>query len=458
MMMHTYAQGLVSPASFWLGGCIKVRGPRAHRSGLCLGGIALGGEVDLAVLVLVEEEHVSAEANGSEAEDPGEGLGGLGAAGAVEGGGIEQGEGVLDVVAAHVVGGPVVAGLLLEALLASGGELDHLLAELVDLDVLVVVVVVVVVVAVVVVGILVDLLARDGLVGADKRLSGVGEGAAVAVLGVGCEAVGGGDGAAAIHEHAEADLLAAIGAVGADEVVDVTIGVALELGALKVLLDLEVLLALVLDAVVLAGRRDALVVVVLLVVLAVVVVVVVVAVLVLVLLHLPLVLAGLAGDFALVLLISHLGLSPGVEEFVHGGDVRGAGAAAGGGAEGELDGVVGDEGTHVVSAALLAEGGGGVARGETDGVLPHPGVVALLLLLLVLVVLVELTDLGAADVLGIAHHALVGADGLGAAVDLAVGAAGGDGGGGEEEGSNGELHLGCRGGGFGFVKVELNEL
>ena len=434
-----------------------MRGPRAHRSGLCLGGIALGGEVDLAVLVLVEEEHVSAEANGGEAEDPGEGLGGLGAAGAVEGGGIEQGEGVLDVVAAHVVGGPVVAGLLLEALLASGGELDHLLAELVDLDVLVVVVVVVVVavVVVVVVGILVDLLARDGLVGADKRLSGVGEGAAVAVLGVGCEAVGGGDGAAAIHEHAEADLLAAIGAVGADEVVDVTIGVALELGALKVLLDLEVLLALVLDAVVLAGRRDALVVVVLLVVLA---VVVVVAVLVLVLLHLPLVLAGLAGDFALVLLISHLGLSPGVEEFVHGGDVRGAGAAAGGGAEGELDGVVGDEGTHVVSAALLAEGGGGVARGETDGVLPHPGVVALLLLLLVLVVLVELTDLGTADVLGIAHHALVGADGLGAAVDLAVGAAGGDGGGGKEEGSNGELHLGCRGGGFGFVKVELNEL
>ena len=424
----------------------SARTKSAHRSGLCLGGIALGGEVDLAVLVLVEEEHVSAEANGGEAEDPGEGLGGLGAAGGVEGGGIEQGEGVLDVVAAHVVGGPVVAGLLLEALLASGGELDHLLAELVDLDVLVVVVVVIVVVVavvvVVVVGILVDLLARDGLVGADKRLSGVGEGAAVAVLGVGCEAVGGGDGAAAIHEHAEADLLAAIGAVGADEVAGVTIVVAIELGALKVLLDLEVLLALVLDAVVLAGRRDALVVVVLLVVLA-VVVVVVVAVLVLVLLHLPLVLAGLAGDLALVLLLSHLGLSVGVEEVHHGGDVLGAVVAAGGGAEGELDGVVGDEGTHVVSAALLAEGGGGVARGELDGVLPHPGVVALLLLVLVLVVLVELTDLGTADVLGIAHHALVGADGLGAAVDLAVGAAGGDGGGGEEEGSNGELHLGC---------------
>ncbi len=434
-----------------------MRAPKAHRSGLCLGGIALGGEVDLAVLVLVEVEHVSAEANGGEGEDPGEGLGSSrAAAGGAEGGGIEQGEGVLDVVAAHVVGGPVVAGILVEALLARGGELDHLLAELVDLDVLVVVVVVVVVVAVVVVvlvvGILVDLLARDGLVGADERLLGVGEFAAVAVLGVGCEAVGGRDGAAAILEHAEADLRAAIGAVGADEVVDV-IAVALELGALKVLLDLEVLLALVLDAVVLAGRRDALVVVVLLVVLAVVVLVAV-----LVLLHLPLVLAGLAGDLALVLLLLHLGLGVGVEEVHHGGEVRGAVAAALGGAEGELDGVVGDEGTLVLSAALLAEGGGGVARGELDGVLPHPGVVALLLLLLVLVVLVELTDLGAADVLGIAHHALVGADGLGAAVDLAVGAAGGDGGGGEEEGSNGELHLGCRGGGFGFVKVELNEL
>ena len=170
-------------------------------------------------------------------------------------------------------------------------------------------------------------------------------------------------------------------------------------------------------------------------------------VLVLVLVHLGLVLALLAGDLALVLLLLHLGLGVGVEEVHHGGEVAGASLSAGGGAEGELDGVVGDEGTELVSAALLADGGGGVARVELDGVLVHPGDVALLLLLvLVLVGVLEVTDLVAADVLGVAHHALGGADGLGAAVDLAVGAAAGDGGDGEEEGSNGELHLGYWGG------------
>ena len=162
-----------------------------------------------------------------------------------------------------------------------------------------------------------------------------------------------------------------------------------------------------------------------------------------VLVHLGLVLALLAGDLALVLLLLHLGLGVGVEEVHHGGEVAGASLAAGGGAEGELDGVVGDEGTELVSAALLADGGGGVARVELDGVLVHPGDVALLLLLvLVLVVgVLEVTDLVAADVLGVAHHALGGADGLGAAVDLAVGAAAGDGGDGEVIGHKGQRCL-----------------
>ena len=383
----------------------------------------------------MEVEHVSAEADGGEGEDPGEGLGGGSGSGA-EGGGVHGGEGLLDVGAGLVVGAPVVVGLLVEALLALGGELVDLLAELVDLNVLVVVVVVVIV------GILVDLLARDGLGAADDGLVGEGEGAAVGVLGEGLEAVGGGDGAATVLEHAEADLLSVGGAVGADEVVDV-LAVALELGALEVALDLELLLALVLHAVVLG-----------LVALVHVVLLVVVLVLVLVLVHLAL----LAGDLALVLLLLHLGLGVGVEEVHHGGEVAGASLAAGGGAEGELDGVVGDEGTELVSAALLADGGGGVARVELDGVLVHPGDVALLLLLvLVLVGVLEVTDLVAADVLGVAHHALGGADGLGAAVDLAVGAAAGDGGDGEEEGGNGELHLEWMGW-IDFVKVELNEL
>ena len=196
---------------------------------------------------------VSTEADGGEGEDPGEGLGGGSGSGA-EGGGVHGGEGLLDVGAGLVVGAPAVVGLLVEALLALGGELVvDLLAELVDLNVLVVVVVVVVVIVVVVlvvvVGILVDLLARDGLGAADDDgLVGEGEGAAVGVLGEGLEAVGGGDGAATVLEHAEADLLSVGGAVGADDV----LAVALELGALEVALDLELLLALALHAVVLA--------------------------------------------------------------------------------------------------------------------------------------------------------------------------------------------------------------
>ena len=243
----------------------------------------------------------------------------------------------------------------------------------------------------------------------------------------------GADGAAFVREHAQADLLAVVGAVGADEVHIHVALVALPLSALEVLLELEFVI-LVLDAVVLAHGLVALV----HVVVFVVVLVLVLPVLVLVL---DLVLALLAGHLALVLLGLHLGLGVHVEEVIHPGEVPAAVLAAVGGADGELDGVVGDEATEII----FWDGEGGVARFEPDLVLVHPGDILLLVIVVVVAVsavLVEVTNLVAANVLGVAHQALGGADGLGAAVELAVGAAAGDGGDGEEEGSDGELHLG----------------
>ena len=113
---------------------------RNAANGLSLGGITLGGEVDLALLVLVEVEDVSAEGGGGDGEDPGEGLGGLsGVVAVAEDGGegaVNTGEDILHVGAGLVVGAPVVGGRLVEALLALGGLPVELLAELVDVHVL----------------------------------------------------------------------------------------------------------------------------------------------------------------------------------------------------------------------------------------------------------------------------------------------------------------------------------